>query len=116
MKLCLTPEWAAEVTLQPVKRFGMDGAILFSDILMVPYGLGYALEVVEGKGPVLEKISGKIPEFIPKKFLEKTAPIFETVKRVVQEMPENTALIGFCGGPWTVACYMLGESQDEFSA
>ncbi|MBI3420023.1 MAG: uroporphyrinogen decarboxylase, partial [Proteobacteria bacterium] len=114
MSLCLTPELAAEVTLQPVKRFGMDGAILFSDILMVPYGLGYALEFIEGKGPVLEKFFGTMPVFETEKFYSRTSPIYETVKRIKQEKPEKAGLIGFCGGAWTVACYMLGNSADQF--
>jgi uroporphyrinogen decarboxylase len=114
MKLVLHPEHAAEVTLQPVKRFGMDGAILFSDILIVPYGLGQALEFSEGKGPQLEKLTDKIPFFDEEEFLARTAPIYETVRRVAGGMPGNTTLIGFCGAPWTVACYLLGQSADEF--
>ncbi len=116
MNLVLNPEWAAEVTLQPVKRFGMDGAILFSDILIVPYGLGKNLEFIEGTGPVLEKLENKLPEFDPDFFKAKTKSIYETVRRVAQEMPTAATLIGFCGAPFTVACYLLGESKDGFKA
>jgi uroporphyrinogen decarboxylase len=115
MKLVLHPDHAAEVTLQPVRRFGMDGAILFSDILIVPFGLGQALEFSEGKGPQLEKLADKIPAFEEEKFLARTAPIYETVRLVKTEMPSSATLIGFCGAPWTVACYLLGESSDTFS-
>jgi uroporphyrinogen decarboxylase len=115
MKLVLDPKRAAEVTLQPVKRFGMDGAILFSDILIVPFGLGQALEFLEGKGPQLEKVTDKIPFFDEEKFLARTAPIYETVRRVAADMPESATLIGFCGAPWTVACYLLGQSADQFA-
>src|SRR5262249_46414136 len=87
MKLVLDPGMASEVTLQAVKRFGMDGAILFSDILIVPYGLGQSLEFVEGMGPILEKITDKIPAFDEKRFLLRTAPVYGTVSRVAQEMP-----------------------------
>lgn len=108
MQLVLDPELAAEVTLQPVKRFKLDGAILFSDILMVPYGLGLQLEFVEGEGPRLEAVKNKLPEFSPEKFFTRTRNIFETVKKVGKNLPENTALIGFAGAPFTVALYMLG--------
>ncbi len=114
MNLALNPERAAEATLQPVKRFGTDGAILFSDILMVPYGLGYGLEFEEGRGPVLEKIRDKIPVFSADGFFSLTRNIFEAVRLVSETMPSSTTLIGFCGGPFTVACYMLGESADGF--
>lgn len=115
MKLCFTPELAAEVTLQPVKRFGMDGTILFSDILVVPYGLGYALEFIEGEGPKLQTLDEKLPEFNPQHFFNRTQNIFETVRQVRAEIPDFSTLIGFAGAPWTVACYMLGgKGKDEF--
>jgi uroporphyrinogen decarboxylase len=114
MKLVLNPELAAEVTLQPVKRFGMDGTILFSDILIVPYGLGHSLEFVEGTGPVLEKITDKIPAFDQAAFEKRTANIYETVSRVKADMPTTSTLIGFCGAPFTVACYLLGNSKTGF--
>lgn len=116
LDLCFNPELAAEVTLQPVRRFGMDAAILFSDILVVPYALGQDVAFKEGEGPVLKPIrspadlralSGARPA-------QRLAPICETVRRVRRELPSKVALIGFAGGPWTVATYMVegGSSRD----
>lgn len=115
MNLCFTPELAAEVTLQPVKRYSMDGTILFSDILVVPYGLGYALEFVEGEGPKLEQVNNQLPVFNQEPFFERTQNIFKTVSLVRADLPDFSTLIGFSGAPWTVACYMLGgKGRDEF--
>ena len=116
--LCLTPELAAEVTLQPIRRFALDGAILFSDILMVPYGLTQPLSFREGEGPVLEPIAGaaELARLKPAGFGERVAPIFETVRRVCAALPAEVALIGFAGSPWTVATYMVeGGSSREFT-
>lgn len=116
MKLCFTPELASEVTLQPIRRFGMDGAILFSDILVVPYGLGLSLEFVEGEGPKLQRVENAIPVFNPTDFYNRTAPIYETVRLTKKQLPSETTLIGFAGSPWTVACYMLGgKGANEFT-
>ena len=111
--LCTTPELAAEVTLQPVRRFGMDGAILFSDILIVPWALGQPLRFAEGEGPILEpplRDSAGLAALDTRAVKERVAPVLETVRRVRamldQEAPK-TALIGFAGGPFTVACYMV---------
>ncbi len=118
LSLCLTPALAAEVTLQPIRRFGMDAAILFSDILMVPLALGRELEFRDGEGPVLEPLDAKadMPALEARlasidRVLE---PVYETVTRVAEALPLDTALIGFCGAPWTVACYMVdgGSSRD----
>ena len=109
LDLCFTPELAAEVTLQPVRRFGFDAAILFSDILVVPYALGRKVWFVEGEGPRLEPlrdaqalkaVCGEIDE-------KSLAPIYETIGRVKQQLPKDTTFIGFCGAPWTVATYMV---------
>lgn len=109
LDLCFTPELAAEVTLQPVRRFGFDAAILFSDILVVPYALGRKVWFVEGEGPRLEPladaaslegISGEIED-------NRLAPVYETVRRVKQDLPKDVTFIGFCGAPWTVATYMV---------
>jgi uroporphyrinogen decarboxylase len=109
LDLCFTPELAAEVTLQPVRRFGFDAAILFSDILVVPYALGRKVWFVEGEGPrlepladaaSLEEISGEIED-------NRLAPVYETVRRVKQDLPKDVTFIGFCGAPWTVATYMV---------
>ena len=109
LDLCFNPEWAAEVTLQPVKRFGFDAAILFSDILVIPHALGRGLHFVEGEGPRLEPLAdGGAVARLPKQADAATlAPIYETVRRVKAQLPPQTALIGFCGAPWTVATYMV---------
>ncbi len=108
LDLCFTPAMAAEVTLQPVRRFGFDAAILFSDILVVPYALGQALDYREGEGPVLEPVGSDWPKRLKREgALERLEPICETVQRVRGALPEETALIGFCGAPWTVATYMV---------
>ncbi len=116
LDLCFSPDRAAEVTLQPIKRYGMDAAILFSDILVVPYALGQGVNFQEGEGPVLEDFPGvsKLGEFNPDAFHKYLEPVYETVSRVREELDENTALIGFCGAPWTVATYMIegGSSRD----
>ena len=115
LNLCLTPEWASEITLQPIRRFDFDAAILFADILLIPYALGQKLEFREGEGPVLETVSDenslKRLTYDPKKLL----PVFETLNRVQSELPKHTTLVGFCGAPWTVACYMIdGNSKNDF--
>ncbi len=116
MDLCLNPARAAEVTLQPIHRFEMDGAILFADILIVPHGLGTDVAFREGEGPVLPPLQAgdPIPDFDPDQFARRTAPIMETVRLVAAEMPASTTLIGFAGAPWTVATYMVegGSSRD----
>jgi uroporphyrinogen decarboxylase len=114
--LCLTPEWAAEITLQPIKRFDFDAAILFADILLVPHALGQKLEFREGEGPVLRKIESEKDIAALKFDNNKLAPVYETLTRVKKELPGSTALIGFCGSPWTVAAYMIdGTSRKNFS-
>lgn len=119
VRLCLTPELATEITLQPVRRFAMDAAILFSDILMVPYGLGQKLEFREGVGPRLEPVrtATEIFELQARTdgLVQRLAPVFETVRRVAAALPLDTALIGFAGAPWTVAAYMVeGETSRDF--
>lgn len=117
--LCLAPDLAAEVTLQPIRRFGFDAAILFSDILMVPYGLGRPLRFEEGRGPILEPVraAADIPVYDPDGFHAALEPIYETVSRVREALAPETALIGFAGAPWTVASYMVeGGSSRDFAA
>ena len=116
MELCLTPELAAEVTLQPVRRFAMDGAILFSDILVVPYGLGQGVTFEEGQGPVLEPLRG--PGDLAKLSVDRLAPtlepVYEAIRLLRRKLPSGAALIGFAGAPWTLAAYMIegGSSRD----
>ena len=115
MGLCLNSGMAAEATLQPVRRFGVDGAIIFSDILMVPYALGQKVEFVEGVGPLLEPVDNekKIRDLFFD--VKKVEPVFEAVRLAKAQLPDNVAMIGFCGGLWTVACYMIeGSSKDGF--
>ena len=119
VELCLNPRLAAELTLQPIQRYGMDGAILFSDILMLPYALGQNVIFREGEGPVLERI-GSVAG-VAKLELQRVAsclgPVFETVERVRARLDTRTALIGFAGAPWTVATYMVeGGSSRDFRA
>jgi uroporphyrinogen decarboxylase len=116
MALCLSPALAAEVTLQPVRRYNMDAAILFSDILLVPYALGRRVGFREGEGPVLDPVAdlSAIDRLDATKATERLAPVFETVSRVVAALPREVVLIGFAGAPWTVATYMIegGTSRD----
>lgn len=121
--LCTSPELAAEVTLQPIRRFGFDGAILFSDILMLPWALGRGLEYREGEGPVLPPLRGvtEVAALDPSRLPEAIAPIEQTVRRVRLDLARegftNTALIGFAGAPFTVACYMVeGGGSRDFAA
>lgn len=110
LSLCYTPELAAEVTLQPIRRFGFDAAILFADILLVPQALGADLWFVTGEGPRLSTITG--PEGLaalkPVDDIHETlSPVYETVSILSRELPAETTLIGFAGAPWTVATYMI---------
>lgn len=117
LDLCFTPEKAAEVTLQPLRRFAMDAAILFSDILVIPYGLGVSVAFAEGEGPRvgLTNTEAAIEALDLTTIRNKLAPVAETVRLTKKNLPEGAALIGFAGAPWTVACYMLqGRSGKEF--
>ena len=119
ISLCLAPKLAAEVTLQPIRRFGMDAAILFSDILMLPYGLGWGLRFAEGEGPVLPRLTtrAEVDGLDLVGLAGRTAPIFETVRLVRAGLPESVPLIGFAGSPFTVACYMVeGGGSKDFAA
>ncbi len=103
---CFSPDLASEVTLQPVRRYDMDAAILFADILLVPITLGRDVRFEKGVGPVLDPLSvADIRKFDPD--MSHLEPVYETVRRVRAELDENKTLIGFCGGPWTVATYMI---------
>lgn len=111
LKLCYTPELAAEVTLQPLRRFDLDAAILFADILLVPQALGMDLEFVDGEGPRLGWPDGRCDPSVlanPDAIEERLAPIFETIRILRGTLARETPLIGFAGAPWTVATYMIG--------
>src|SRR6185437_10894531 len=109
LDLVFNPDLAAEVTLQPVRRFGFDAAILFSDILVVPLALGRKLWFVEGEGPRLEPLAdASALRAVRAEADEKVlSPIYETVRRVKDALAPETTLIGFCGAPWTVATYIV---------
>jgi uroporphyrinogen decarboxylase len=116
VELCLTPALAAELTLQPVRRYGMDAAILFSDILLLPHALGQGLAFREREGPVLEPLTDNagLARLHATGVVSRLDPVFEAVRRVRAALGPKTALIGFAGAPWTVATYMVegGTSRD----
>lgn len=110
LKLCYNPELAAEVTLQPIRRYGFDAAILFADILLLPQAMGADLWFVTGEGPRLSTITDAagVAALKPTEAIHDTlAPVYETVKILARALPPETTLIGFAGAPWTVATYMI---------
>ncbi|MFV0493293.1 MAG: uroporphyrinogen decarboxylase, partial [Pseudorhodobacter sp.] len=110
LTLCYTPDLAAEVTLQPIRRYGFDAAILFADILLVPQALGADLWFVTGEGPRLSTVTDMagVRALRPKEAIhEVLAPVYETVRILRGELPVDVTLIGFAGAPWTVATYMI---------
>ncbi len=129
---CTTPDIAVEITLQPIRRYGMDGAILFSDILILPWAMGQSLRFVDQVGPVLEPVrtAADLRRLQPERIAEVTAPIMETIARLrrLLDAPVDraslgagqagaTTLIGFAGSPFTVACYMVeGGGSKDFAA
>jgi uroporphyrinogen decarboxylase len=120
LDLCFDPKLAAEVTLQPIRRFAFDAAILFSDILVVPHALGQHVSFEEGHGPRLDAIADPLALQQLRREIDhgKLAPVYETIGRVKKELPPDVALLGFCGAPWTVATYMIagGGSVDQLPA
>jgi uroporphyrinogen decarboxylase len=121
--LCTTPDLAAEVTLQPIRRYGFDGAILFSDILILPWALGQGLEYRQGEGPVLPPLrdAAGVAALDPTRVNDRIAPVMQTVRQVRASLTAegftDTALIGFAGAPFTVACYMIeGGGSRDFAA
>jgi uroporphyrinogen decarboxylase len=117
-KLCTTPELAAEVTLQPIRRFGFDAAITFSDILMVPAALGVKVEFEDGSGPKLSMTSSAIGlERNSETWRQAFEPVYEALRIARGHLDESTALLGFAGGPWTLASYLAaGRGGDEQKA
>ena len=120
LELCYTPDLATEVTLQPLRRFDLDAAILFSDILVIPDALGQSVRFEQGEGPVLDPVSAESIAGLGMKKdpLEHLAPVLETVRRLRAALAPEKTLIGFCGSPWTVATYMIGGrgSSDQAAA
>ena len=109
LKLCFTPELAAEITLQPIRRFGFDAAILFSDILVVPHALGRHVTFEAGEGPRLEPLDdiSKLTALRTHPDESVLAPVYDAIRLVKRDLPTGVALLGFCGAPWTVATYMI---------
>jgi len=113
IKLCLNPDLVNEITLQPLKRFDIDAAIIFSDILMIPYGLGQKVEFKKGFGPILEKINlDKIINTDPIDFVEKLLPVYKGIEKTKSNLKEKE-LIGFVGAPWTLLLYMLNNKSPK---
>jgi len=119
LDLCYSPKLACEVSLQPLRRFDLDAAILFSDILVLPDALGQNVRFEEGEGPVLEEIThDQIERMEAAKVVGRLEPVLETLQRVRARLANDKTLIGFCGAPWTVATYMIGGkgSPDQAKA
>ena len=117
LKMCFTPDYAKEITLQPLRRFPFDAAILFSDILVIPYALQQKLDFVEKRGPVLERLlpENNLSELKDDLFDEKLNPVYQAIGEIKKDLPLDKTLIGFAGGPFTVACYMLeGQGSKTF--
>ena len=113
IKLCLNSNLVNEITLQPIKRFDLDAAIIFSDILMIPYGLGQKVEFKKGFGPVLEDINiDKIINTNSEDFIQKLLPIYDGIKKVKSNL-KGKNLIGFVGAPWTLLLYMLNKESPK---
>jgi uroporphyrinogen decarboxylase len=113
LDMCYSPDKACEVTLQPIRRFAMDAAIIFSDILVIPDALGVPLRFEEKKGPVLEPVTTQAGldrlQYQPRKL----APVYEALRRTRSALPAETTLIGFAGAPWTLACYTVNGRTDK---
>ncbi len=118
MDFCYTPDLAAEATMQPIRRFGLDAAILFSDILVIPDALGQAVSFAEGEGPRLPPLEGAtgLEALREEPDWTRLEPVFETIRRVKRSLPAETTFLGFCGAPWTVASYMIaGKATPELA-
>ena len=120
LDLCFTPEFAAEVTLQPIRRFNFDAAIIFSDILVIPHALGRSVRFEAGEGPRLDPLDSpdKVATLATEADFSKLDPVFEALRRVRRDLDPKIALIGFCGAPWTVATYMVAgqDTPDQAPA
>ncbi len=119
LELCYTPKLASEVTLQPIRRFGFDAAIIFSDILVIPDALGVKVEFVKNEGPKLQKISNleDLKTFKTDNIKSHLNPVFEALALTKSKLDKDVALIGFSGSPWTLACYMIeGGGSKNFES
>lgn len=114
LEFCYNPEAACEVTIQPITRYGMSAAIIFSDILVIPHALGVDVRFSQGEGPILTPVTD-ISVLSKNKFSDILSPVYEAIRITRSELPAKTALIGFCGLPWTLACYMIeGKGSRDF--
>ena len=114
INLCLNSDLSSEITLQPIKRFDLDSAIIFSDILKVPYALNQNVEFIKDKGPVLEEFNFK--KFLNNdkiSFTQKLHPVYKAIQTTRKKLDENKSLIGFIGAPWTLLIYMLGAKESK---
>ena len=114
IKLCLNSDLSSLITLQPLKRFNLDAAIIFSDILMVPYGLGQEVRFEKDKGPILAEL--KLDNFIhttKKEFINKLNPVYESIKKTKLKIDKEKSLISFIGAPWTLIVYILGIKKEK---
>jgi len=117
LDLCYDSEKATTITLQPIKRFGLDAAILFSDILVIPHALGWDVTFEKGEGPILKKFESENDlQILGDKFFNKINQVYEAVAKIKSKLPKEVSLIGFAGSPWTVASYMIeGRGKQDFS-
>ena len=114
IKLCLNSELSSEITLQPIKRFDLDSAIIFSDILMVPYAMGQKVEFTKDKGPILEKFNLK--KFLDNdkiSFKKKLQPVYTAIEKTRKRLDKKKSLIAFIGAPWTLLIYMYEAKLDK---
>ena len=115
IKLCLNPDLVNEITLQPLKRFDLDAAIIFSDILMIPYGLGQEVEFKKGIGPILEDVNlDNIINTDLEDFVKKILPVYKGIEKVKKNLKEKD-LIGFVGAPWTLLLYLINKGSPKNS-
>jgi len=118
LEFCYSPDKAKVATLQPIERFGMDGAIIFSDILVIPHALGMDVRFEEGKGPILVPVKDRnaLEKLNWDKFKFTLSPVYDALRATVKTIPPETSLIGFIGAPWTLACYVVeGKSSADFA-
>ncbi len=117
LDFCYSPDMACEATLQPIRRFNMDAAIIFSDILVIPHALGADVRFEEGKGPILKPVQNMsdMASLSQKNVISHLAPVYEALRMTRKALPQETTLIGFAGAPWTLACYMIeGKGSRDF--
>ena len=114
INLCLNSELSAEITLQPIRRFNLDSAIIFSDILMIPYALNQKVEFVKDQGPLLEEFNFK--KFLDNdkaSFTQKLHPVYKAIQKTREKLDKSKSLIGFVGAPWTLLIYMVGAKEGK---